>query len=39
MLNAAKYGFKEDNSLKVNKILIEFLTSEETFFKLLKEGK
>lgn len=39
MLIAAKHGFKEDNSLQANKILVGFLTSQDVFFKLLSKGK
>lgn len=39
MLTAAKRGFKEDNSLQENKILVGFLTSQDVFFKLLSKGR
>lgn len=39
MLTAAKRGFKENNSLQENKILVGFLTSQDVFFKLLNKGK
>ncbi|XP_065224595.1 probable E3 ubiquitin-protein ligase HERC1 isoform X2 [Planococcus citri] len=39
MLMAARHGFKEDNSLQVNKILVGFLTSQDAFFKLLAKER
>lgn len=39
MLMAARQGFKEDNSLQVNKILVGFLTSQDVFFKMLNKGE